>query len=60
MTIELNGNLSQIFRQQQSRLHLDNSNQNEQAPALKPVSLRTTVSPFVVNNAFALQLDEII
>jgi hypothetical protein len=60
MTIELNGNLSQIFRQQQSKLTLDHPHQDGQAPVLKPFSLRTSVSPFVVDHAFALQLDEII
>lgn len=60
MTIELNSNLSHIFRQPQSGLNLNHSNQNEQAPVLKPFSLRTSTSPFLVDNAFALQLDEIV
>ncbi len=60
MTLEMKSNLSKIFRQPESKLNLDQSKQNEQTPALKLLSLRSTTSPFVVNNEFALQLDEII
>jgi hypothetical protein len=60
MTLEMKSNLSKIFRQPESKLNLDQSKQNEQTPALKLFSLRSTTSPFVVNNEFALQLDEII
>lgn len=56
----MKSNLSKIFRQPESKLNLDQSKQNEQTPALKLFSLRSTTSPFVVNNEFALQLDEII
>jgi hypothetical protein len=56
----MKSNLSQIFRQPESKLTLAQNNQNEQTPALKPFPLRTTTNPFVVNNQFALQLDEII
>ena len=60
MTLEMKSNLSQIFRQPESKLNLAQSKQNEKTPALKQFSLRSTTSPFVVNNEFALQLDEII
>jgi hypothetical protein len=60
MTLEIKSNLSQIFRQHDSRLNLDQVNQNEQSIARKPFSLRATATPFVVDNKFALQLDEII
>jgi len=60
MTSKMKSNLSQIFRQPESKLTLAQNNQNEQTPALKPFPLRTTTNPFVVNNQFALQLDEII
>lgn len=60
MTADLKNNLSQIFRQPEVRLNSAQSDQNEQTTASKPFSLRSTASPFVVNNPFALQLDEII
>ena len=63
MAIETKSNLSQIFRQHDLKLNEDPSNyhvQNEQAPALKIFSLRSTTSLFVANNSYALQLDEII
>jgi hypothetical protein len=60
MAMEIKSNLSQIFRQPESQLNSAKSNQNEQNPVLKPFSLRAAASPFVVNNQFALQLDEII
>jgi hypothetical protein len=63
MTAELKSNLSQILRQQKSKLNVAQSshiNQSEQSPVLKPFSLRTTVNPFVVDKQFALQIDKII
>lgn len=60
MTIETKLKLSQIFRQQDLSPHLDQGNQHQQTPALKPFSLRATASPFVAINSYALQLDEII
>lgn len=60
MTLELKSNLSQIFRQQEARFNLAQSNQMESVPLLKPFPLRASVSPFVVDNQFALQLDEIV
>ena len=63
MATETKSNLSQIFRQHDLRLNVDPSNyhvQNKQAPTLKTFSLRATANPFVTNNSYALQLDEII
>ncbi|MBU3622032.1 hypothetical protein [Polynucleobacter sp. CS-Odin-A6] len=63
MTQEMKDNLSQVFRQHDLRLNLDQSNEDHpsgQAPALKAFSLQATSSPFVVSNPYALQLDEII
>lgn len=63
MTVETKSNLSQIFRQHNLKPNVDSSNhheQNDQVSALKPFSLRTSVGPFVANNPYALQLDEII
>jgi len=60
MTTETKSGLSQIFRQHDVSLHSDQTNQNEQAPVLKPFPLRAVASPFVVSNAYSLQLDEII
>jgi hypothetical protein len=63
MTAELKSNLSQILRQQKSKLNVAQSshiNQSEQSPVLKPFSLRTTVNSFVVDKQFALQIDKII
>ncbi|MBU3575771.1 hypothetical protein [Polynucleobacter sp. UK-Mo-2m-Kol15] len=60
MTIEMKSNLSQIFRQSESRLNLAQNDLNEQSPVCKPLSLRTTATPFIVDNKFALQLDEVI
>jgi hypothetical protein len=63
MTAELKSNLSQILRQQKSKLNVAQSshiNQSEQTPVLKPFSLRTTVNSFVVDKQFALQIDKII
>jgi hypothetical protein len=63
MTVNTKSNLSQIFRQHDLKLSVEPSihhEQNEQAPALKTFSLRATVNPFVTNNSYALQLDEII
>jgi hypothetical protein len=63
MATETKSNLSQIFRQHDFKLNLDLSNHhehNEEGPTLKTFSLRATASPFVTNNSYALQLDEII
>jgi hypothetical protein len=60
MTTKIQSNLSQLLRQPESKFNLAQANQSEKTPALKPFPLRTSVSPFIVNNPFALQLDEII
>ncbi|MBU3601078.1 hypothetical protein [Polynucleobacter sp. AM-25C3] len=60
MTLEMKSNLAQIFRQPEPRLNLGQVDRNEQAIAHKPFSLRAAATPFVVDNKFALQLDEII
>jgi hypothetical protein len=60
MTKEMKSNLSQLFRQPESKLNIAQGKQNEKAPALKAFSLRASSSPFIVNNQFALKLDEII
>lgn len=60
MTVEMKSNLSQIFRQSECRLNLAQNNPNEQSLGYKPLSLRTAVTPFIVDNKFALQLDEVI
>lgn len=60
MTMETKRNLSHIFRQHDLRLNENQAIQTEQAPVLKPFSLRSTANPVVANNAFALQIDEMI
>jgi len=60
MTVEMKSNLSQIFRQSESRPNLAQNDLNEQSPGYKLLSLRAMATPFVVDNKFALQLDEVI
>jgi len=60
MTIEMKSNLSQIFRQSESRLNLAQIDVKEESLARKPLSLRVKATPFVVDNKFALKLDEVI
>lgn len=60
MTFGMQSNLSQIFRQHGSKFNLPQTDQNKQSPAKKVFSLRVSETPFVVDNKFALQLDEII
>jgi len=63
MTVDTKSTLSQIFRQHDLKLDIEPSihhDQNEQAPALITFSLRATANPFLTNNPYALQLDEII
>lgn len=60
MTVEMKSNLSQIFRQSESRPNLAQNVLNEQSPGYKSLSLRVPTTPFVVDNKFALQLDEVI
>ena len=60
MTVEMKSNLSQIFRQSESRPNLTQVDMKEESLVRKPLSLRVTATPFVVDNKFALQLDEVI
>jgi len=60
MTIEMKSNLSQIFRQSESRQNLAQIDVKEESLGRKPLSLRVTATPFVVDNKFALKLDEVI
>ena len=62
MTMQTKDNLSQIFRQHDLRSNADQITHTELTSVLKPLSLRPALvtSPFVVNNPFALQIDEII
>jgi len=60
MTTETKHNLSQIFRQPESSSNISQNDLNEQSPGCKLLSLRATATPFVVDNKFALQLDEVI
>ncbi len=60
LTIEMKSNLSQIFRQSESRSNLAQIDVQEKSLGRKPLSLRVTANPFVVDNKFALQLDEVI
>ncbi|WP_415836361.1 hypothetical protein [Polynucleobacter arcticus] len=52
--------MSQIFRQAESTHHVDQSGQEGDTKVPKAYSLRSTSTPFVVDQHFALQLDEII
>jgi hypothetical protein len=56
----MKSNLSQIFRQPESGPNLAQNDLNEQSLVCKPLSLRTTATPFLVDKKFALQLDEVI
>ncbi len=59
MTLEMKSNLSQIFRQADGMLnHQTDQNQRLRVPQV--FKLRAKESTFVVDNKFALQLDEII
>lgn len=60
MTLEMKSNLSQIFRQPESRANLARVDHKEQSLERKPFSLRAAATAFVVDDKFALQLDEII
>ncbi len=60
MPVEVKSNLSQIFRQSDSRTNLAQIDLNEESLVRKPLSLRVTATPFVVDNKFALKLDEVI
>ncbi|CAM3710810.1 hypothetical protein [Polynucleobacter arcticus] len=60
MNLEIKTNLSQIFRQAESTHHVDQSGQEGDTKVPKAYSLRSTSTPFVVDQHFALQLDEII
>jgi hypothetical protein len=60
MSIEMKSNLSQILRQSESRLNLAQIDVKEESLARKPLSLRVKATPFVVDNKFALKLDEVI
>ena len=60
MTVEMKSNLSLIFRQSDSRPNLAQIAVKEESLARKPLSLRVTATPFVVDNKFALKLDEVI
>ncbi len=60
MTVEMKSNLSLIFRQSDSRPNLTQIAVKEESLGRKPLSLRVTATPFVVDNKFALKLDEVI
>lgn len=60
MNLETKTNLSQIFRQPESAHHVDQSGQEGNTKTPKAYSLLSTSTPFVVDQHFALQLDEII
>jgi hypothetical protein len=60
MNLEMKTNLSQIFRQPESTHHVDQPGQEGNTKVTKTYSLRSTSNPFVVDQHFALQLDEII
>jgi hypothetical protein len=60
MNFEMKNNLSQIFRQPESQLNLVRSAKGRLSHSCGSFSLRASVNPFVVDNKFALQLDEII
>lgn len=60
MNLEMKSNLSQIFRQQESRLNLSRVDRGENILAQKILSLRFNATPFVVDSKFSFQLDEII
>jgi hypothetical protein len=60
MPFEVKSNLSQIFRQSESRTNLAQIDLNKESLVRKPLSLRVTRTSFVVDNKFALQLDEVI
>ena len=60
MPVEVKSNLSQIFRQSESRLNLAQIDTKKESLVRKPLSLRVTRTSFVVDNKFALQLDEVI
>jgi hypothetical protein len=60
MTVEMKSNLSQIFRQSDSKPNLAQIDLNKESLVRKPLSLRVTTTSFVVDNKFALKLDEVI
>ena len=60
MTVEMKSNFSQIFRQSESRPNLAQIDGKAKSLVHKPLSLRATATPFVVDNKFALKLDEVI
>jgi hypothetical protein len=60
MNLDGKNNLSQILRQHESSLNIGQTDQSGQMTSSKPFSLRSTATPFVVDNKFALQLDEVI
>ena len=60
MTVEMKSNLSQIFRQSDSKPNLAQIDLNKESSVRKPLSLRVATTSFVVDNKFALKLDEVI
>jgi hypothetical protein len=60
MALEMKTNLSQIFRQPEAAHHEDQPEQEGNTKIPQAYSLRSKSSPFVVDQHFALQLDEII
>jgi hypothetical protein len=60
MNLEMKANLSQIFRQPESAHHVDQPGQEGNTNVPKAYSFRSTSTPFVVDQHFALQLDEIV
>ena len=60
MTVEMKSNFSQIFRQSESRPNLAQIDGKAESLVRKPLSLRVIATPFVVDNKFALKLDEVI
>lgn len=56
----MKNNLSNIFRQPESRLNFVQPVKSEQSHSCGSFSLRAPTTPFVVDKKFALQLDEII
>lgn len=60
INFEMKNNLSNIFRQPESRLNFVQPVKSEQSHSCRSFSLRAPTTPFVVDKKFALQLDEII